>query len=265
MKIKPVYVIFLLSFIVASALASGARQITTFTISYADPAQIQSVVRSYLSADSSVTLYQNRLILNATEAEIAKTQALLRQLDVGGRQLLISVKTSGQASQNQRQFAVSGSVAADARLHTQTHATVTVENYQSKATKSGGQGVRATEGRPAFVSVGSSAPIQHYQTTADGRLIQQHETISASSGFYATAWVTDHTVRVNIDQQRQQLNGRVVAGQQLQSEVSGELGVWLPVGTINSSSGQSGSGILRHESGQSASGETIYLKVEMVN
>lgn len=265
MKKTSLYHIVLLVALLLSPLTSSARQLATFTVHYADPAKMQAVVRSYLSPGSSVSLYQNRLVINATEAEIAKTKALLQQLDVGGRQLLISVKTSGHENQQHSQASVRARVEGGPGVQTQTRTTVTVRQYQSTRDQSGGQGVRATEGRPAFVSIGSSAPISSYRTTADGRIIQQHETVSATSGFYATAWVNDNSVRVTIDQQRQQFKGRLIAGQQLRSEVSGALGSWIAVGSISTSSQQAGRGILRTESGQADTAETVYLKVELVN
>lgn len=254
-----------LSLLLIVASASAARQINSFSINYADPEQIRSVVRSYLSPGSSVSLYQNRLVVNATAEEIEKTRELLRQLDVGGRQLSISVKTDEQGSLQRQQASLAGRVEVGSGLQTNTRTRVTVENYTSNRNRVGGQGVRATEGLPVFISVGSTAPISAYRSTADGRLIQQHETISASSGFYATARIIDNKVRVSIDQQRQQLHGKLVQGQQLQSEISGALGAWLPVGMTSQTSTEDGSGILRRQSGSSHSSGTIYLKVELLN
>lgn len=265
MKHKALYQILFIGLLFVSAFCSASRQLTTFTIHYADPAQIKTAVRSLLSKGSSVSLYQNRLVLNATEAEIVKTQALLQQLDVGGRQLLISVKTSGHDNQQHAHASVSARVEAGPGVETRTRTTVRVQQYQSNRNQVAGQGVRATEGRPAFVSVGGIAPISSYRTTADGRLIQQHDAISATSGFYATAWVNEHSVRVSIDQQRQQFQGRVIEGQQLRSEVTGTLGSWIPVGMISASNQQTGSGILQRQSGHTDSGETVYLKVELLN
>lgn len=249
----------------STSTAAVPRQIVTFSIQYGDAEQLRSVVASQLSSGSSVSLYQRQLIVNGTAEELRRVRELIGQLDVHGQQLLISVKTSSDGGRQQQQVRVSGSVQAGVHTETTTHTTVKVRDYRSTASGGGSQGVRATEGQPAFVSTGVSAPINSYRTTISGKVVREQDYVDASTGFYATAWVSGSSVRVRIEQRREELQGRVIEGQQLQTEVNGTLGQWIPIGMINKSqltSARSLSGFSRDQSGGA---ETIFLKVERVN
>ena len=85
---------------------------TTIELSYANPQQIKAVIMPLLSEGSSVSVYQDQLILNVTADELAKTRELLKQLDSEGRQLLLSLRSDGIGSDSRR------SVDVDAAIHT---------------------------------------------------------------------------------------------------------------------------------------------------
>lgn len=261
--IRPRWILFLILFALSQSVL--ARQLVTYTVQNADPQQLQSVIKQYLSRESSVSVYQNTLIVNGTAEELAKVRSLIEQLDVRGKQLLLSVKTDSSGSDQQRDIQVSGSVQGGKNIETTTRTTVTVRDYKGSKTAAGRQGVRATEGQPAYLSYGSSAPLNSYRSTPSGRIVAEQEYIEAQTGFYASAWVNDNRVRVRIDQRREQLNGRVIEGQQLQTEVNGVLGQWIPIGVISSSSNNRSVGLSGYSGGGAFNSEQIYLKVDLVD
>ena len=272
--------ILILVFAAASAVAQ--RELTTIAINYASAPQLVTVIKPYLSEGSSVSAYQNQLVLNVTPQELAKTRELLQQLDAAGRQLLVSVRTDATGTNSGRGIDIDGvgrsgdgrpgdwRAGADdtvittgtGRRNTQSHTTVRVENYSGSRAGGGNQAVRATEGTPAYIATGMSAPVQSYTVGADGRRYYQQEYVSAITGFYATTWLNGTTVRISIDQSNDPLEGRTIATQQLQSEVSGALGEWLPLGVIDQSSQQQDAGIgSRWQSSQNTS-TRLFIKVE---
>ncbi len=260
--------ILILVFAAASAVAQ--RELTTIAINYASAPQLVTVIKPYLSEGSSVSAYQNQLVLNVTPQELAKTRELLQQLDAAGRQLLVSVRTDATGTNSGRGIDIDGVVRSGdtvittgtGRRNTQSHTTVRVENYSGSRAGGGNQAVRATEGTPAYIATGMSAPVQSYTVGADGRRYYQQEYVSAITGFYATTWLNGTTVRISIDQSNDQLEGRTIATQQLQSEVSGALGEWLPLGVIDQSSQQQDAGIgSRGQSSQNTS-TRLFIKVE---
>lgn len=96
----------------------------------------------------------------------------------------------------------------------------------------------------------------------DRRRYYQQDYVSAVAGFYATTWLNDKTVRISIDQSNDQFKGQTIATQQLQSEVSGKLGEWLPIGVLNNSSNQQDSGIGSRGNASQTSSTALFIKVE---
>ena len=257
----------------AASQAFGQRELTAITLNYASAQQLQAVIKPYLSDGSSVSVYQNQLVLNVTPQELAKTRELLKQLDRAGRQLLVSVRTDSTGSGTQRGVDVDGVIRSGDTVvrtgqggrGTETRTVVRVENHSGANTGEDNQAVRATEGMPAYIATGMSAPVQTYTLGADGRYYSQQDYVSAMAGFYATTWLNGDTVRVRIEQGNDQFEGRAIATQQLQSEVSGALGAWLPIGTINTSTSQQNSGIGSRGQSSQTSSTRLFIKVEALD
>jgi hypothetical protein len=260
--------LFLLCVTASNALAQ--REITAITVNYASPEQLVSVIAPLLSEGSSVRHFHNKLILNATPQELAQTRELLQQLDKAGRQLLVSVRTDGSGSSSRSGVDVdtvvrSGDVVIrnDRGGHgTESRTTITTQSSRGTQSDNGNQAVRVTEGMPAYIATGISAPTQSVTVGPGGQRHYQQDFVSAVAGFYATTWLNGETVRISIDQSNDQFEGRTIATQQLRSEVSGALGQWLPLGVVSQSASRQDSGIgSRGQSGQSSSTQ-LFIRVE---
>jgi hypothetical protein len=262
----------MLLFSLWASVALAQRQMTTIELSYANPQQIKSVIIPLLSEGSSVSVYQDQLILNVTAEELAKTRELLKQLDSAGRQLLVSLRSDGIGSDSRRSVDVDAAIrTGDTTIstgtggrNTETRTSVRVNDYRGASTDNGNQSVRATEGMPAYISTGMTAPVQSYTTGPDGRRYYQQDYVDAVSGFYATARVNAGVVQISIDQSNNQLQGRTIATQQLQSQVSGALGQWLPIGVISNSTSLQDQGIASRGQSSRASSTQLFIKVELL-
>lgn len=262
----------ILLFCVSASVALAQRELTTIAINYADPEQIVMVIKPYLSADSSVSLYQNQLILNVTAEELTKTRELLSQLDGAGRQLLVSLRSDASGSDNGRSLDIDGVIKSGNTSittgagggSTETRTVVRVNDYRGTTNDKGSQSVRATEGIAAYISTGMSAPIQSYTTGPDGHRYYQQDYVDAVSGFYATTWVNDAVVRITIEQRNNQLEGQTISTQQLQSQVSGTLGQWLPIGVIDQTATQKNQDIGSRGQSSRASSTQLFIKVELL-
>jgi hypothetical protein len=220
--------LFLLVCLSASAFALAGREVTTIAVNYASPEQIVAAIRPLLSPGSSVSAYQNQLVLNVTPEELAKTRGLLQKLDVAGRQLLISLRSESSGGNSRRGVDVDGVVKSGDTVVT-THrgghyseekTTVRVTDDRGTSTGNGSQAVRATEGMPAYISTGMIAPVASDSVAPDGRPYYRRDYVQAVTGFYATTRVNDGIARITIDQSNDALNGRTISTQQLRSEVS---------------------------------------------
>ncbi|MCB1706459.1 MAG: hypothetical protein KDI17_16450 [Halioglobus sp.] len=266
---------FLLIFVLlcATAPALAQRELTSIVVNYASAPELVTVIKPLLSAGSSVSAYQNRLVLNATPQELEKTRALLQQLDAAGQQLLVSVRTDASGASGGRGIDVDSVIRSGDTVITngtgqrsaQSHTTVRVENYSGTRASGGNQAVRVTEGMPAYIATGVSAPVQTYAVGADGRRYYQQDYVSAATGFYATTWLAGDTVRISIDQGDNQLSGRSITTQQLQSEVTGPLGEWLPIGVIEQSDSSQSAGIGSRAQSSQGTSTRLFIKVEAVD
>jgi hypothetical protein len=256
----------------SASLALAQRQMTTIELNFANPQEIRAVIMPLLSEGSSVSTYQDQLILNVTADELAKIRELLKQFDSVGRQLLVSLRSDGTGSGSRRSIDVDAAIQAGDTIistgsggrNTETRTSVRINNYSGTSTDNGNQSVRATEGMPAYISTGMTAPIQSYTTGPDGRRYYQQDYVDAVSGFYATARVNDGVVQISIDQSNNQLKGQTIATQQLQSQVSGALGQWLPIGVINNSTSLQSQSIGSRGQSSRASSTQLFIKVELL-
>jgi len=256
----------------SASVALAQREMTIIELSFADPQQIKPAIVPFLSQGSSVSVYQDQLILNVTAQELAKIRELLKQLDGAGKQLLLSLRSDGVGSSSRRGVDIDGSIhAGDTTITTgpggyttETRATIRVQNNRGTSTDNGNQSVRATEGMPAYISTGTTAPIQGYTIGPDGRRYYQQDYVDAVSGFYATARVNDGVVQISIDQSNDQMKGQTIATQQLQSQVSGALGQWLPIGVISNSTSAQEQGIGSRGQSSRATSTQLFIKVEVL-
>jgi hypothetical protein len=260
--------ILILCFSTTAALAQ--RKLTSIAVNYASPEQLLTVIKPYLSEGSSVSVYRNQLVLNVTAEELAKTRELLGQLDKAGRQLLVSVRTDGTGSSTRRGVDVEGVIQSGDTVitntpggrSTETRTTIRAQDYRGTTAGSGNQAVRVTEGTPAYIATGITAPVASYIIGADGQRFYQQDYVSAVAGFYATTWVNDGIVRISLDQSDDKFAGQSISTQQLRSEVSGALGEWLPIGVIDASTNRQTSGIGSREQSGQVSSTQLYIKVE---
>ena len=258
------------SFSVAEGLAE--REVTTISLSYASPEQIVIAIRPLLSPGSSVSAYQNQLVLNVTAEELAKTRDLLQRLDVRGRQLLVSLRSESSGSDSRRGVDIDGVVKSGDTVvttrqgghYSEERTTVRVTNNRGASTGAGNQAVRATEGMPAYIATGATAPVESYSLGPDGRPYYHQDYIQAVAGFYATTWVNDGVVRVSIEQSNDALKGQAISTQQLQSEVSGALGQWIPIGVVSDAAARQDQGIGSRVQSDRAGTTQLFLKVELL-
>lgn len=273
---------FLRSFCIALLFISGAmaqeRALRTYTMRNALPEQVAPVLNAQLSPGSTITAYNQQLILNVTSSEYRSILQLLEQLDVASRSLLISVRKQGEQNQQQHRYGVDGSVGrGDVRLNTNSQieskrevltregwqrrddgARVIVNQTNSSGSSAGSQQVRAVEGMRAFISAGSVLPVR------SGNYGERTLT-PVESGFYATARIVGDEVIVDIDQRDDRVQGRNIATQGLQTQVRGRIGEWIPLGGLNNSRSDRERGLTDYQSNNSSSLSDLSIRVDAAN
>ena len=273
MRIIWLFVLYLSASSLAFAESLAEREVTTIAVNYAAPEQVAAVIGPLLSPDSSVSVYQNQLVLNVTAEELAKIRGVLKQLDVRGRQLLASLRLESSGDESRRGVDIdavvkSGDTVVTTRRggrYSEERTTVRLANSRGASSGNDNQAVRATEGMPAYIATGMTAPVESYSLGPDGRPYYRQDYLQAVAGFYATTWVNEGTVRVSIDQSNDALEGRAISTQQLQSEVSGALGQWIPIGVVSTAATREDRGIGARAQSEQASTTQLFLKVELLD
>jgi hypothetical protein len=250
----------------------------TYTLRSALPEQVAPVLNAQLSPGSTITAYNQQLILNVTDSEYRSVLQLLEQLDVASRSLLISVRKQGEQNQQQQRYGVDGSIGSgDARVQTNGRIesgreVLTREGWQrrddgtriivnqtnSSGSSAGSQQVRAVEGMRAFISAGTTLPVRNGP-------YGERTLTPVESGFYATARIVGDEVIVDIDQRDDRVQGRNIATQGLQTQVRGRIGEWIPLGGLNNSRSDRERGLTDYRSNNSSSLSDLSIRVDTAN
>lgn len=247
------------------------RHLRTYTLKHTLAEQITPMLSAQLSAGSSVTPYREQLILNVTDAEYRQLLPLLDQLDTAARSLMISVRKQSQQSNDNERYGVQGRV-GDGAVQVQngnvqvqssngyqrSESQVIINRGSTQSSRDGSQQVRAVEGMRAFINAGSTVSMR------SGRY-GSHELVSVDSGFYATARIVGNEVIVDIDQRDDRVQGRSIATQNLQTQVRGNLGEWIPVAGLNAAQSSSERAITNYGNNSAGSMSDIAIKIEVIN
>jgi hypothetical protein len=246
------------------ATAAGAqaqeRHLHNYAMRHALPEQVLPALNAQIGAGSSVTPYQQQLILNVTDAEYRTIVALLEQLDVAQRSLLISVRNRNQSSAQDSRYGVEGRVGSGA-VQVQTgqyrgDARIEANRGSMQGSDDGSQQVRAVEGMEAFISAGNIYPVRVDR-------YGNRELVPVATGFYATARVVGDEVVIDIDQRDDRVRGRSIQTQGVQTQVRGPLGTWIPLGALQSNSQRSERDIAAYGDGTAASSTDLAIKVDI--
>ncbi len=236
--------------LLASFTASAATEIVQLNNRTSD--DLLPVAQNFLGRDGKVSAYGNQLIVNADPDKIQQLRALITQLDVAARRLLISVDTSDSNNGDNGGYTVNG---------TNTR----VITYGTSNRTGGVQQVQATEGSPALIQVGQSVPFTTAQSDSYGGLQTQTQYKNVTQGFYVTASVTGETVHLSISTNNDRMSHErqdVVNVQSTDTQVSGRLGEWITLAGTNEQTQLNQRGFTRNWSTQGRSDMTVRVKVD---
>jgi hypothetical protein len=231
---------------------------------HALPEQVLPALSAQISDGSSITPYQQQLILNVTTSEYRALSQLLAQLDVAARSLLISVRNQNQSDSQSERYGVDGRIgtgavqvqSGDGRYQSRSETRVVVNRGTAQGSSDGIQQVRAVEGMAAFISAGQVYPLR-------GDRYGNRDMVPVTSGFYATVRVVDNEVIVDIDQHDNRLQGRTIETQGVETQVRGPLGAWISLGALQSTRQDSDRNVAAYGSNNTSSSTDLAIKVDL--
>jgi hypothetical protein len=213
-------------------------------------ADLLPVAQNFIGKDGTVSAYGNQLIVNAEPEKIQALRALLTQLDIPSKRLLITVDTNENNQQSNGD--------------NQTQ----IITYSTESRDGGIQQIQASEGVPALIQIGQSVPLTTTQPDAYGRPQNQTQYRNVTQGFYVTASVTGETVHLSISTNRDRMSQErpdVVDIQSTDTSVSGRLGEWITLAGVNRQTQADKTSTTRSYSTQGRDDLSLKVKVETLN
>lgn len=276
------------------AATTGVAAQTTVEIiplNYRSSEQVIPVIQPMLGRESSVSGFQNQLVIRATATELAEIRRVLASIDKAPRRLLITVRQNADLERERREAEVSGSLGND-------HARVTIPGSGSRSggnvvlrdrddrlrariidsrqvsSDSSTQTLQVLEGSSAFIRVGESRPVpsrQVVRTVINGqivdRVVESTEYRDAATGFSVRPRLQGDIVTLDISPQRDSFDDRrrgTVNVQQVTTTVSGRIGEWIDLGGIGDSRSDERSALLGRSSGRIEDRRGVQVRVEVL-
>lgn len=274
----------------ALAPVAGAQTtVEVLPLKYRKSEQVIPVLQPLLGRDSSISGFQNQLVVRATPAELAQLKRVLADIDTAPKRLLITVRQDADQERDRREAELSGSIGnQNARITVPGSGSREGGNAvfrdgddrlrgravdsQRSSSSSTQQSIQVLEGYSAFIRVGESRPLRSRQvvrTVVNGqivdRVVEGTDYRDASTGFSVVPRVQGNIVTLDIDPQRETFEESrrgTVNVQRVVTTVSGRLGEWMDLGGISESRSDNQSTLLGRSSTSSSERRGVQVKVE---
>ena len=249
--------------------ALNGKEVSVIHLKYRPANEIVRIVKPQLGPEESITGKGFVVILTAASENAARLEQIIRTLDKPSRQLLITVVQGENARQALASVDVSGNVSigdnasVEFGRNPQPENTVSVkgEGSESKQLDADIQRLRIQEGRAALLVIDQSMPVT--ARNIDPRLGNRQVVFQkVRTGFWVTARLTGNRYVLDIVSQRESAasaGSGVVATQQIQTQVTGQLGKWMDIGGVLGVSRHSESGFVYSDRQQSQRQQQVYL------
>lgn len=236
--------ILLCALLLAWQAALAAPETSLFDIRHRPAQDLLPQVRMLLGKEDSVSVYGNRLIVRAPAKRLEEVRWLISELDRPPRNLLVEVRVDREDTRLKK----------DADVHLDNvQASVRFHQYNTNGKGDILQRVRTIDGRPARIQIGKSIPIYQVERSQQGNDITERVDVKyrdIHTGIYVLPRTHGDKVTVEVYQQAE--SAAVPTGyfntQQADTVVSGDMGKWIPIGSIETTSRSRGKGLGYHAS-----------------
>ena len=239
---------------------------------YRLPEDLVPILQPLAGPDGSVVGANNTLFVRAAPARLADIHRALNTLDRPARNLLIQVRQRGNAASS----GAGGGVQVDEWVGNNTHLQVGRTGPGGSQVELGAasrtqrrdltQEVRTLDGRPAFIAVGQDQPMAYRELTVGPggtRVMREGSSYRRNeSGFYVVPRVQGDRVTLEINTRADAAGPHGTRDtSQVEAQVQGRLGDWLPVALSNDAESVRGSGTLYYGQGQRSNEGRVELRV----
>ncbi len=275
----------------AATVVAAQGMVEVIQLRYRQADQVIPVLQPLLGRESSISSFQNQLVVRASPGELAQIRKVLESIDTAPRRLLITVRQVADGERARREAELSGSIGGrDARVtlpgsgsreggnvvfrdgDDRLRARVVESNQQGQERIA--QTVQVLEGYSAFIRVGESRPVPNRQvvrTVVNGqivdRVIDTTDYRDVNTGFNVLPRLQGDRVTLDIDPRREQFDPDrrgAVNVQRVVTTVSGRLGEWIDLGGISEDRSDNRSEILGTRSLRVNERRGVQVKVDVL-
>lgn len=228
-----------LSFLLCTA-TTGA-EVSIIELKHRRAEEVIRIVAPLLGSTDAISGKGFTVIVTAAAENISRIESIVRSLDRPSRQLLITVVQGENARQALNTIDVSGNLSVGDQAgvefgrHPQPDDTVSVKGRSDKSAQRNAdiQRLRVREGMRAVMFIGQAIPVS--TATIDPRTGSRVVFQQVRTGFDVVARLSGNRFVLDIVSQRESTitaDRGAIATQQIQTQVSGQLGQWVDVGGI---------------------------------
>ncbi len=254
-----------LSLIVYSLLGAATESVMEVVPLFNRPAnELQPLIVPLLENNEQLIGNGFSFILKTTPARQRELKNLIQSLDTRLANLSIRVKQSKDKTADQLNAGIGVEVVVPLSKPADVQGSVNAvyEQRQQQQSLDSEQVIRALEGKPALIKIGSQQPFTqrfHYQTGYRQRVTQL---IEASRGFSALPRLQGEQVFLEISPWSEQFTTpNTLETQAARTSVNCKLGQWVEIGTINEQSHSTNNGLL--STGHTNQQNTVHILIKV--
>ncbi|MCP4996803.1 MAG: hypothetical protein GY934_23970 [Gammaproteobacteria bacterium] len=236
--------------------------------------EIIPIIKPFIDPDGSITGTGYQLILRTSSNNVQEIKNILKQVDRPPRRLLIHVRQGAVADIDRMQLSagINKPVGSNGQIiigdPTPPDSTrVRINSTSTKGNLDNTHTVQALEGKAAFIATGVSIPVNSGSDTIQRQRYTQYQDVT--SGFYVIPRINGEQVSLAITTRqdrpgnnRDRYGNRDINIQHAQTQVSGKLGEWIPIGGIERNGQTSQNSIIQRSSTKNRDDRGIALLVE---
>lgn len=241
---------------------AAERQIRSINLFRTDSNEVARLIKPLLSKDSIVLPYRDNLLLKVTDEEFETVKVLVGKLDTPPHQLRITVRIPGRQAMAANAIGVGGVINNEGY-----ESSVVISSGSSQSVGRGEQMVRATEGLPAYISVGREVPVRTKIFDEDGHYHAKTDYKATERGFYVRARIQGDRVVLDI----YHVDDGVRPGDEsfdrrkVDTQVAGNVGEWLSIASTTMDGGGQMSGLSVRRYSTMDSGYEVLVKVDVLD
>lgn len=231
------------------------------------PDEIIPLIRPFLADGDVLTGSGNELIVKTSPERLVDVLAVVKRFDQQPHRLLITViqgddTTADRLSAKARVKLRTTSSDTDLSVHGHISKTTTSQDDEKR------QSVQTTDGKEAFIQVGTKQPLPEYQLYGYGDRagissgIRYHD---VTSGFYVQPKLIGNQVRLEVSpwsNKMSRLGGGVIDTSGAKTTLTVKLGEWIELGGANEQSNKDSRGILSRYRSTKKEENRIFIRVE---